>query len=345
MNKSRRTSPSPFISGQPTSSLATKKSTHSTVDNDLTGSSDDEFEDFDREFFKRQQQAEQRIEREKLDAEFARKVQEGYSDYTSSDVPQSSGPSAFDRISGVRPPPTSHSTVPFSTASSSQIQRPPGSYPDDDDDDYGDWGDSDLDSDLEVIPSSEFHSNVRQTQQSTPVGGYYSQQNGRNRKYPWDNRNSERNGSQQAGYNSVYNGHVTAQMKQERGIVPQSGYMAGGNHMVNGYGGAGFQNPFDASSSSAYSNAGGAFRNPSMFATLSDVISRTASNLYDQMPNFLYDERYAGQVDYIVNDPRKTTEEIKALLENIRPDTDLPAENREGTPDGLKYPLVCVLAR
>lgn len=48
----------------------------------------------------------------------------------------------------------------------------------------------------------------------------------------------------------------------------------------------------------------------------------------------------AEQYDYIVNDPRKTHAEIKSLLENIRPDLDLPAENREGTPAGLKYPLV-----
>lgn len=46
------------------------------------------------------------------------------------------------------------------------------------------------------------------------------------------------------------------------------------------------------------------------------------------------------QYDYIVQDPRRTNEEIKELLENIRPDSDLPKESREGTPAGLKYPLV-----
>lgn len=50
--------------------------------------------------------------------------------------------------------------------------------------------------------------------------------------------------------------------------------------------------------------------------------------------------RMEEQFNYIMNDPRKTNDEIKALLENIRPDTDLPAEDREGTPDGLVYPLV-----
>jgi hypothetical protein len=53
-----------------------------------------------------------------------------------------------------------------------------------------------------------------------------------------------------------------------------------------------------------------------------------------------YTEHMAEQYDYIMNDPRKTNDEIKSLLENIQPDVDLPKENREGTPDGLKYPLV-----
>lgn len=47
----------------------------------------------------------------------------------------------------------------------------------------------------------------------------------------------------------------------------------------------------------------------------------------------------ADQFDYIMNDPRKTQEEIKDLLENIRPDVDLPREDREGTPEGLRYGL------
>ena len=34
-----------------------------------------------------------------------------------------------------------------------------------------------------------------------------------------------------------------------------------------------------------------------------------------------------------------TDEEIKALITNIRPDEDIPMEQREGTPDALRYPL------
>ena len=53
-----------------------------------------------------------------------------------------------------------------------------------------------------------------------------------------------------------------------------------------------------------------------------------------------WNARMFDQAAHIVNDPRKTNQEIKELLENIRPDVDLPPEDREGTPDGLVYPLV-----
>lgn len=51
-------------------------------------------------------------------------------------------------------------------------------------------------------------------------------------------------------------------------------------------------------------------------------------------------DRYMERVNYLANDPTKTTAEIKDLLENIRPDEELPIENREGTPDAMVYPLM-----
>ncbi|KAI5784264.1 SNF2 family N-terminal domain-containing protein [Pyronema domesticum] len=51
----------------------------------------------------------------------------------------------------------------------------------------------------------------------------------------------------------------------------------------------------------------------------------------------------SAQRDYahhITNDPTKTKEEIKALLQNIRPDMDIAKEDREGTPDALKKNLM-----
>lgn len=51
-------------------------------------------------------------------------------------------------------------------------------------------------------------------------------------------------------------------------------------------------------------------------------------------------DRYRQRYDYIAQDPTKTLKEMKELLENIRPDEDLPPENREGTPEAMKYPLM-----
>jgi hypothetical protein len=48
----------------------------------------------------------------------------------------------------------------------------------------------------------------------------------------------------------------------------------------------------------------------------------------------------ANRVEYIMNDPRKTSQEIQELLQNIKTEVEIPQENREGTPEGLKYPLV-----
>lgn len=51
-------------------------------------------------------------------------------------------------------------------------------------------------------------------------------------------------------------------------------------------------------------------------------------------------DRYLDRVNYLTNDPTRTTAEIKSLLENIRPDEDLPPEDREGTPDAMIYSLM-----
>ncbi|KAB8079502.1 SNF2 family N-terminal domain-containing protein [Aspergillus leporis] len=44
--------------------------------------------------------------------------------------------------------------------------------------------------------------------------------------------------------------------------------------------------------------------------------------------------------DYYGADPKKVNEEIKQLLETIRPDSDISTENREGTPEALKFTLM-----
>jgi len=73
---------------------------------------------------------------------------------------------------------------------------------------------------------------------------------------------------------------------------------------------------------------------------LAEIIARSGNNQEELSEYLNLNGNMAGQLDYIMNDPRKTNQEIQELLENIRPDADLPPEDREGTPEGLVYPLV-----
>jgi hypothetical protein len=52
-----------------------------------------------------------------------------------------------------------------------------------------------------------------------------------------------------------------------------------------------------------------------------------------------FGERLTNYLDDYVNDPRKTEADIKQLLSNIRPDMEVPEEERGETPDALRYPL------
>jgi hypothetical protein len=68
-----------------------------------------------------------------------------------------------------------------------------------------------------------------------------------------------------------------------------------------------------------------------------DVHGNPIDPRISQLDNAL-NGRLAEISDY-VHDPRRTAQEIQDLLENIRPDVEIPKEDREGTPDGLKYAL------
>lgn len=70
-----------------------------------------------------------------------------------------------------------------------------------------------------------------------------------------------------------------------------------------------------------------------------DVFSRHGINAQDPANKNLV-ASYMDRIDYVANDPTRTAAEIKSLLENIRPDEELPPENREGTPDAMTYPLM-----
>lgn len=71
----------------------------------------------------------------------------------------------------------------------------------------------------------------------------------------------------------------------------------------------------------------------------SDIFGRHGINPDDPANRALV-ESYTNRIDYVTHDPTRTAAEIKALLENIRPDEELPPENREGTPDAMTYALM-----
>ncbi|KAF7559828.1 hypothetical protein G7046_g4334 [Stylonectria norvegica] len=77
-------------------------------------------------------------------------------------------------------------------------------------------------------------------------------------------------------------------------------------------------------------------------SSLSNIINRT--NAYDYASGLdVYGnplpERVTDFLQDAFHDPRVTEEDLDNLLENIRPDMDIPEMNRDGTPAGLRRPL------
>ena len=75
-------------------------------------------------------------------------------------------------------------------------------------------------------------------------------------------------------------------------------------------------------------------------SALNNVLKHNHSINADDPKNRELVDKYLERVNYLRHDPTRTSAEIKSLLENIRPDEDLPPENREGTPDAMTYPLM-----
>ncbi|KAI3546212.1 SNF2 family domain-containing protein [Colletotrichum abscissum] len=83
------------------------------------------------------------------------------------------------------------------------------------------------------------------------------------------------------------------------------------------------------------------FGNRSSLST-SDVINRANNynfmDLTDGSGNPL-DARVVSLMEDINNDPRRSKEEVEALLRNVHAGMDIPEEDREGTPEAMRYPL------
>ncbi|RDW66946.1 hypothetical protein BP5796_09695 [Coleophoma crateriformis] len=416
-NKSRKTTPSRYDTGPTTPSTSSGHANPKIDDDWLDLTADDEL--IISEFaIQRQKQEEQRIKREREDAEFALSMSQSLqpaSDFSPDIGSSTPGPSAFSRLAGMRQTPTSMSTAPqfgqsssssripgSSTAASRNVvnsspwpatssvkreedipsgmgfssysSRPhlgfdaavksegpsylnmPGSYRDD--------SSSTGDSDIEEIPDVAFYANVRRSAKaSAPASGAGSQQQrpslsheayaagqaahnrteallARPTMPSYGTHPSLVPGSypgQAPGYS--YSGHVPSS------FGPGSLHRPSGQPFYNGSSprGIGMNGVYGPGPGSGYmrngSNALDLHSRGSGYDPLADMIQNSVTN-FDELQGYLnLDDRYRGQLDYIVNDPRKSHQEIKELLENIRPDADLAPEDREGTPDGLKYPL------
>lgn len=391
---------------------------------------DDDLVALDAEFFKQQKAEEERIQREKEDAELAKSLHSAEYQSVNRTTATTSVPSAFDRLNGIRPQPASSSSHMLSparsqlgrtssttsslsysntvnlvnpeqcslstgvagvssgsSASISRLKTESLSRPM-----HGaiqNSSDSD-DSDIEIISASEFKCNGRSPSTRPPTrpnteqssvnsalrlatyepkgapewmngqwvsrGSTPASASSSSHTYNLSNYNSAELrkaslpglanytsshhsiGSRPYGANiftTSTNGIGTG-YRGYTGYAGDSGYniQTPGSGMTNGlhYMDNRLCDNMNLFGASGTVTNGSFMKPPSLSTDFDDGIYRSFDDAFNN--------RMADQLDYIINDPRKTNDEIKALIENIRPDEDLPAENREGTPEGLKYPLV-----
>jgi hypothetical protein len=360
-NKSRRTSPGPLYTATKTYP-SSKSGLRDLTDDDLIARELDVFK-------RRQKQAEEAAAKVKKDQEYARKLQQTYSAGASvasgARLSGSTGPSAYDRMMGRlnQPPQPSSQKIGSDSShsytngiqSSSQIFMPgtathrssikpepgvsassytpgasmPGSFPS-----------NDSDSDIEVISPNDFRKNNRQhstfNSPATYAGyGGYS-------PHAFQNPNPSQisyEAKQHAMRPLVDRHNISATsssvyMNQSSDMtMPQSNWAPTWSTLGGAATNAGLY-PTGSQMTGRYSGMG----IKSMNDPIAKILNNTATFDYAPMQDRL-GRGLAGEIYDYVNDPRKTEDEIKKLLENIRPDTEIPAEDREGTPTGLKYSL------
>jgi SNF2 family DNA or RNA helicase len=102
----------------------------------------------------------------------------------------------------------------------------------------------------------------------------------------------------------------------------------------NGYGGYGVGQPSNANTYGT--NSYGLPSLPSLGGALSTVVDSIGA----LGSSISLEDRSYDHLDYLYADPKKSAEEIAKLLENIRPDEELPPHLREGTPDAMKTTLL-----
>lgn len=316
--KSRRTTPSPQHTAITTPSVGDDFWADDGDVIDLTGD-DADFE----QLFKQQKAAFARLEQAKADERYARTLQNGFQDNSFSNSSPASpaptgpaGPTAFDRILGRPSQPSQSQPQPLSTQErdpfrlnnaspaghSQPPSRVPGSFPYDDDLDHF------FDPPVHPIPSQS--------------GGAYGAQS-----YGPSTSSLPSMGPPNTVPTMGYAGDVSpmASLGNRPGILNSGAYAPLQTWGAN-------SNPYPAASSQV----------PTRGGYLPEVINLTNDidwvNGLDALGNPL-SANLRSYYDDLHDDPRKTAEEIKDLLANIRPDEDIPEEDRIGTPEQLRYAL------
>jgi len=272
-----------------------------------------------------------------------------------------SGFSAYSSLPNAFSSPVKHES------SSSKPAALPDSYPDD--------SSIASDSDIEIIDSSIFHANGRlkqQTSMSTPHNASFSSQV----KHQWSPEAQEAgaaalrrvnamqvaastNAMQYAVYGNQLNQVVPTQMAgsvsdgfgypnatlnnhaafQPSSLMYHGPMQHGGGYTVNNLPSYGMNGtyPTIAGPSQGFHAASSMFSD-----AFSGIMHGRINNISDdEMPDFQNPTpEKMHHLDYMLADPKATEQQIKDLLENIKPDNDLPVDDRENTPEGLKGALV-----
>ncbi|OBT91558.2 hypothetical protein VE01_10390 [Pseudogymnoascus verrucosus] len=280
----------------------------------------------------RQREIEEAAAKLKKDREYARHLQDGYSASSPSQSEirpvASKRPSAYDRMMGIsHHPPPSRSQKKDSQNTNSQDNEVPaatqGSQP-------GQRPHVHQSVNL-TLNGPASHSTLSSNTPSKMPGSYPDQDSDSDIEIisSADFRENRR------GHHLSRSPHPTnvgfgSYLSYTRQGPPSTLPYLGGYPSNNSY----YPNAYGQSISGAYPS----MASPAMDAPLAQILNQTSAVDYVAMRDRL-NQGLAGEIYNYVTDPRKTEKEIQDLLENIRPDTEIPVEDREGTPEGLKYPL------
>ncbi|EEU47462.1 uncharacterized protein NECHADRAFT_105989 [Fusarium vanettenii 77-13-4] len=308
--KTRRMSPMP--PGDPFSTAPAPMDFSQIDFIDLTGDDDD----IGSEIVAQQIKAERQRDQEKADLEYALMLSQGSPGQASTNL--SPPNNAFTRIMNSQPPAASSQGFDFDFIP--KVEDPglfiPGAYDASWDDPFASGP-----STSSTARSNGVHSSAGTGPPNTPYGNV---QGGRPIK------------NESAHMADFANSVAMAEAARLGLSVPQPGFLGFGH--PNGSYSNGI--PHRGAPFSGIPNVPGPSSGHA--SSLADIITKT--NMFDYTSGMdaygnPLPERLSDFIQDAYHDPRMTEKDLDNLLQNIRPDMDIPEMNRDGTPAGLKRPL------